>query len=145
MMAAYVEYEKTLIDKCARCYPFGVRVCNFLKAAPYKLEAGILGSVFDGSQAKLQQYEKEDRWRKLVHDVEMKTSEGRTLPTRYKSLRVNYHRDLNFLLETLSRLGDQLKHYPHEERNYHLRKAINEINAIMSNRVLSRGAGKQVM
>ena len=120
MIAANVEYVKILIDKCARCFPFGIRVCNFLKAAPYKLEAGILGNVFDGSQAKQQQYEKEDRLKKLVQDVESKTSQGKNLPARYKSLRTTYYKDVNFLLETFSRLGDQLKNYPMDGRDFQI-------------------------
>ena len=143
MAAVYVEYEKVFLEKCARSLPLGVRVCNYLKATPYKVESGILGNVFDGSQAKQLQFEKEDRFRKLIHEVEIRTSRGKNLPAKYMSLRADYYKDLNFLLEIFSRLGDQLRNYPSGERNYHLRKAINEINAIVANRILSRGTGKR--
>jgi len=29
----YQQFERILLDKCARCFPFGIRVCNLLKAA----------------------------------------------------------------------------------------------------------------
>ena len=139
-----MEFEKVFLDKCATCFPFGIRVCNLLKSASYKPSEGILSNVFDSAKANTRLHaEKEERLRNLVQTAERFTTNGKNLPAKYSSLRLQYYKDFNFLLETFARLGDQLKAYPREERTYHLRNAVRELNGIVHNRILSRGHGKR--
>ena len=33
----YPHFERVLLDKCARCLPFGIRVCNILKGLEFSV------------------------------------------------------------------------------------------------------------
>lgn len=136
----YQNLERVLMDKCAKCFPFGVRVCNLLTAAAYSAAAerkpwGSLGS--EGS------IDKEERIRHLQSIAEAATANGYNLPQRYSYLRSSYYRDFRFMLDSFSRLGEELKAYPIQQRNHHLREAVRDINGLIFNRMLSRGQGSQ--
>lgn len=55
---------------------------------------------------------REELLRRFQHKVEYATSYGYNLPPIVSSLRHEYYRDYTFLLDTLSRLGIELKSYP---------------------------------
>ena len=47
------------------------------------------------------------------------------------------------MLHQFSRLGEGLKQYRMEDRNFFLRQTVREVNALLYNRMLSRGQGRQ--
>lgn len=100
---------------------------------------------------------REELLRRFQHKVEYATSYGYNLPPIVSSLRHEYYRDYTFLLDTLSRLGIELKSYPGKSiffnlffviyiylsfvvhlRNLHLRRALKQCNALLFYRMLSQ-------
>ena len=131
----YEHFERILIDKCAGCLPFGLRVCNLLKAAKQGTSEGVLRNVIYNAQTQ----QRTERLRQLQEHAEYITSHGSNLPSRISYLRSVYYRDLTFMLDTLARVGKELRSYPAAHRNHHLRAAISQFNNILYARMASRG------
>ena len=75
----------------------------------------------------------------LKQGAETATFYGNQLPQRISSLRANYMKDMHTMLEHFARIGRELKSYPVQHRNYHLRSAVTTLNEMLFNRMLSRG------
>lgn len=137
----YQQLERVVVDKCAKCFPFGVRVCNLLSDAAHTIAAERTkpwGGTYENTAS-----EKEERIRYLQTVVEAATANGYNLPGRCSNLRSSYYSDFRFMLESFSRLGDALKAFPMQHRNHHLRLAVRDMNGLVYNRMLSRGQGSQ--
>jgi hypothetical protein len=82
---------------------------------------------------------KHELLRTFREKIEYYTAHGENhLPTMVRDLRLEYFRDYHFLLDTLARLGIQLKSYPLADRNLHLRRALSQCNALLYYRMLSQ-------
>jgi hypothetical protein len=134
----YEHFERILIQKCAGCLTFGMRVCGLLKAASASPVEGLFRNIYSTSTATLA---KDERLRNLQDQCESATSQGHNLPYRVSQLRASYLRDQNFMLDTLANLGSELKVYPAGQRNYHLRNAICQLNKLLHTRMMTRGEG----
>lgn len=140
----YDHFRNIIIKKCAGCLPFGMRVCALLKAlASTPVEslfkqpfASLMGQGNDNSNDAML---KEEKLRLLQEQAEDATHHGESLPHRISELRTSYMNDMNFLLESLSKLGTDLKRYPITERAQHLRNGVSQVNNLLYNRMLSRG------
>lgn len=141
--AVYTHFHKLLIDKCAGCLPFGLRVCSLLKSAaqgPSSTSAtGIFKSVGWGDSTTVHSSAREERLNYLHQKAEEATSHGIQLPHRTGYLRAKYYADLKFMLDSMARLGRDLKAYPPNQRNFHLRTSIGHINTLLFNRMMAKG------
>lgn len=82
----------------------------------------------------------EERFLRFQHHIEEATCIGSTALTYEDHLsRRRYYYDYNDLLERLGRLGFDLRQTPVEQRTYHLRRAMEQCNAIIYDRMLSAG------
>jgi hypothetical protein len=61
-----------------------------------------------------------------------------TLPEQMRQHRADYYHDMQFLLDTLSRLGIELKGFPLRQRSMHLRNALSQCNKLLYYRMLSK-------
>lgn len=134
----YEHFERILVQKCAGCLTFGMRVCGLLKAASASPVEGLFRNIYSTNTATLA---KDERLRNLQDQCESATSQGHNLPYRVSQLRASYLRDQNFMLDTLANLGSELKVYPAGQRNYHLRNAISQLNKLLHTRMMTRGEG----
>lgn len=132
----YDQFERILVEKCAGCLTFGMRVCGLLKAASPGPSEGLFKNVLANNAG---QVAREERLRNLHEHCEAATLHGNNLPDRMNHLRSTYFRDVNFMLDTLSRLGTELKAYPHAQRNHHLQNAVSNLNNWLYNRMLGKG------
>ena len=83
---------------------------------------------------------KTDRFLRFQHHIEEATSIGSMTLTYEDHLsRRRYYYDYNDLLERLGRLGLDLRQTPVVQRTYHLRRAMEQCNAIIYDRMLSAG------
>eukprot|EP01038_Epipyxis_sp_PR26KG_P011216 gene11216-15050_t len=128
--------ESILVTKCSTCFPFGIRVCNTLKAAAAIPSEGLFKNVLSNN---IQAQMREERLRNFHDRAEYATANGNNLPTSAKQLRSAYFQDYNFLLDTLTRVGSELKAFPANRRLAHLKNAISQCNALLFNRMLSQG------
>ena len=55
---------------------------------------------------------REDRLRRLQSNIESVTTYGLNLPHFASQLRSEYYRDLTFMLDSLARIGVELRSYP---------------------------------
>lgn len=119
----YEQFERLFIEKCAGCLPFGLRACALLRASSTSTTAassgadGIFKIVLAGGgssnqQQQQQQQLKLDRLRQLQQHIETVTAQGLHLPPPTSYLRSMYYRDVTFMLDSLARLGIELKAYP---------------------------------
>ena len=127
--------EKILADKCAGCMTFGLRACSIFKAASQGPSEGIFRNVLSGNGNQI----REERVRYLSDLMESASMQGSNLPERIEYSRSTYFRDVNFVLDSLARLGIELKSYPITQRNINLRNAISQLNTLLFNRMLSKG------
>jgi hypothetical protein len=132
----YGQFERLLVEKCAGCLTFGMRVCGLLRAASTGPSEGLFKNVLANNAG---QVAREERLRNLQEHCEAATLHGRNLPDRMNHLRATYYRDVNFMLDTLSRLGTELKGYPVPQRNHHLHRAMASLNNWLYNRMLGKG------
>ncbi len=132
----YGHLRQILLTKCAGCLPFGMRVCALLEAQSEAPSESIF-KVFSGGESNTEA--KAERVRYLKQGTEAATFYGNQLPQRVSSLRANYMKDMHTMLEHFSRIGRELKTYPVQHRNYHLRSAVTTLNEMLFNRMLSRG------
>ena len=65
----YENFEKLLIEKCAGCLPFGIRVCGLLKSASSNPSESVLRNVMYNTNAQ----QRNDRLRILSENVEYVT------------------------------------------------------------------------
>ena len=146
----YAQFHKLLVEKCAGCLPFGLRVCSLLKSAAQGppttggVFQAVLGGIGPRGSAGLPAVSpggREDRLRYLHQQAEEATSHGMRLPQHAGYLRAKYYHDLNFMLETMARLGRDLKAHPVDQRNYHLRSAVAQLNSLLFNRMMAQGGG----
>ena len=134
----YEQFERIVIDKCSGCLPFGMRVCNLLKATKLSSSSSssdLLRHVLNNPQTSY----RDERIRIFQEHAEYVTSQGVNLPSRLSSLRAIYYRDLNFMLDTLARLGTELRAYPIAQRNFHLKNAMSQLNSLLFTRMVTRG------
>lgn len=137
----YVQFEKILLDKCAASLPFGIRMCAFLKALTQNPYDSSSGSSVGGS-IRSSPYSNEyrsDRLRVMQEHFESITSSGKNLPSKVRYLRSIYFRDLSFMLDLLARVGKELRAYPKNHRNHHLKMAMSEFNNLLYSRMVSKG------
>lgn len=112
----YSHFGKILMEKCAGCLPFGLRVCSLLKSAQQSdmvaqsagsgtdgglLSGGLFKSVLGSSQPSPEARQRAMRLRYLVQGAEEATSHGLRLPQRVGYLRAKYYHDLNLMLDTM--------------------------------------------
>jgi len=140
----YTHFHKLLVEKCAGCLPFGLRVCSLLKSAAQGSPStgGIFKAVL-GSAAPNDATARESRLHYLHQQAEEATSHGLGLPQHAGYLRAKYFTDLNFLLGTMARLGRELKAHPVEQRNQQLRAAVAQLNGLLFSRMMAQGAPAQ--
>lgn len=132
----YGHLRQILLTKCAGCLPFGMRVCSLLEAQSDAPSESIF-KVFGGGESSSEG--KAERVRYLKQGAEAATFYGNHLPQRVSSLRATYMKDMHTMLEHFARIGRELKSYPVQHRNYHLRSAITALNEMLFNRMLSKG------
>eukprot|EP01041_Mallomonas_annulata_P012156 gene12156-25509_t len=135
----YNQFEQVLIEKCANCLPFGLRVCGLLKAASSGPSENLFSHVLSNNNGNA----REDRLRRLQEHVESATAHGYNLPYRLSSLRSTYFNDFRFMMETLTRLGTELKSSPVTVRNGHLRDALSQFNNLLYTRMITKGSLEQ--
>lgn len=118
-------FGKLLMEKCAGCLPFGLRVCSLLKSAQYSdlssstgagdntaaglLSGGLFKSVLGPAPPSQEAQQRAHRLRYLIQGAEEATSHGLRLPQRVGYLRAKYYHDLNVLLDTMVRLSQSLR------------------------------------
>ena len=132
----YDQFERILVAKCAGCMTFGMRVCGLLKAASPPPSEGLFKNVLVNNAA---QIARDERLRNLHEHCEAATLHGDNLPDRMNHLRSTYFRDVNFMLDTLARLGSELKTFPLAQRNHHLQNAVGNMNNWLFTRMLGKG------
>ena len=133
----YGHLRQILLTKCAGCLPFGMRVCSLLEAQSDTPSESIF-KVFGGGESNSEA--KTERIRYLKQGAEAATFYGNQLPQRLSSLRATYMKDMHTMLDHFARIGRELKSYPLQHRNYHLRSAVTALNEMLFNRMLSKGA-----
>lgn len=113
----YSHFGKILMEKCAGCLPFGLRVCSLLKSAQQSdlaaqntgsgteglLSGGLFKSVLGSAQPSPDARQRAMRLHYLVQGAEEATSHGLRLPQRVGYLRAKYYHDLNVMLDTMVR------------------------------------------
>lgn len=134
----YDQFEQILVERCAKSFPFGLRLSGYLKATSSGSSESLFTQVLSSSNTNNQQ--REERLRILQEHAEAATANGYQLPHRMNTLRSYYYRDYQFMLETLTRLGIELKSSPVEVRNNHLREALSDFNDILYSRMLTGGS-----
>ena len=133
----YGQLRSVLLGKCAGSLPFGMRVCALIAAMaepPSESIFKVFSAADDGGADA-----RAERIRYLQQGAEAATFHGDQLPSRFSKLRASYMKDMTTLLENFARIGRELKSYPLQHRNYHLRSAVTALNEILFNRMLSRG------
>lgn len=65
----YENFEKLLIEKCAGCLPFGIRVCGLLKSASSNPSESVLRNVMYNTNTQ----QRNDRLRMLSENIEYVT------------------------------------------------------------------------
>ena len=65
----YENFEKLLIEKCAGCLPFGIRVCGLLKSASSNPSESVLRNVMYSTNTQ----QRSDRLRVLSENIEYVT------------------------------------------------------------------------
>ena len=133
----YGQLRSVLLSKCAGSLPFGMRVCALITAMaepPSESIFKVFSAADDGGADA-----RAERIRYLQRGAEAATFYGDQLPSRLSELRASYMKDMTTLLENFARIGRELKSYPVQHRNYHLRSAVTALNEILFNRMLSRG------
>jgi hypothetical protein len=139
--AVYQQLENIVLDKCQRCFPFGVRFCNTIKASHGAVGERYGGLKLSSSASSSPSLKvREDRLRLLYDKAEAATANGEnTTPGAVQELRGRYFRDFGFMISTLARLGIELKRYVYSQRNHHLRAAMGQHNNMLFARMMARG------
>lgn len=136
--AIFDYFERIILSKCAKCLPFGLRVCGVLRGAAAAPAEGLFKNMLLNSNNLLQQ-RKQETLRTFHERVEYFTAHGEnSLPSMVRDLRLEYFQDFHFLLNTLARLGIELKSYPVNQRNMHLKRALSQCNTLLYYRMLSQ-------
>lgn len=132
-------FESVIEQKCADCFSFGTRVCGVLKvplntqgtqhqvlithqsrilpseqASQQAPSESLFRSILSTTTSSAQNVRTEERLRAFQERVEYATAYGFGLPAGHSEVRSTYYRDYQFLLDTLARLGTELKGYPGE-------------------------------
>lgn len=140
----YAHFHKLLVEKCAGCLPFGLRVCSLLKSAAQgpPSTGGFFQSILGSSRPATGSAVpgRDDRLRYLHQQAEEATSHGMGLTQAAGYLRGKYYHDLSFMLDTMARLGRDLKVHPVDQRNFHLRNAVAQLNSLLFTRMMAASA-----
>lgn len=109
----YDYFESVLEQKCAECFSFGTRVCGVLKATQPAPSESLFKSIYSlTSPSSAQTIRSEERLRAFQERIEHATMYGLHLSPEHSEMRSTYYRDYQFMLDTLARLGIELKSYP---------------------------------
>ena len=100
--------EREIIQKCAKSLPFGMKVNYLLKAASSGPSEGIFRNVLSSNIKEI----KEARLRNFQAHVEAATFCGTDPSEKMRYLRSTYCQDFAFMVSSLARLGNELKHSP---------------------------------
>lgn len=133
----YDYFESVVEQKCADCFSFGTRVCGVLKVMyllnlflscidtnlfplvlslqatqPAPSESLFKSLYTLTSPSAAQTLRSEERLRAFQERIEYATMYGLHLSPQHSEMRSSYYRDYQFMLDTLARLGIELKSYP---------------------------------
>ncbi|KAJ1396322.1 hypothetical protein B484DRAFT_265015, partial [Ochromonadaceae sp. CCMP2298] len=106
-----LDYFESIVEKkCANSFTFGSRVCGLLRGTQEPSERGLKSLLGQSQTQAYMRQRREDRLRSFQERAEAATSQGPAGPL--SQLRQSYYADFQFLLDTLARLGAELRTFP---------------------------------
>lgn len=104
----YDSLQRSIVQKCAKNLPFGLKVSHLLRAA----SSGPSESIFRSVLSNPLKEAREARLMEFQAMVDQATFCGYNLSDKMRYLRSTYCQDYLFMISSLSRLGTELKHSP---------------------------------